>query len=340
MRGRPGHLPTLRRGSALRIKNVLLVAYCIERTFVPIAYSEITILDSVVVSVEELACLDTLIWLRSGSAAAARLGVTQSTISRRVNQIANLFHLRFFKPNGEWETLGDQTILNLERMVHQRYRWEHGMPLRIEAQYFSGPLFCDPSPEGWTPGNFDFMEIKTPLRLLRTGVIDAWIGTYPDVPDADDQELACFHLTRLPTHLVVAVDHPLLALGERITLDDVRHYPSFALPDHAFPRMQHILQQLGLWNLQVPLRRYSHEKWEGRMTHDLRVGYANAFTLHLFPEPHVVLPIQIPLETGDSLIVLRRYAEHRRLQALLACLTAKAAQLAEQFSDLQLVGGA
>ena len=166
-------------------------------------------IGNVVVSIEELACLDTLIWLRSGAVAADRLGVAQSTISRRVNHVARLLNLRFFKPNGEWETLGDQNILNLERLVHQRYRWFHGRVLRIEAQYYSVPLFCDPIPDGWTPGTFDFMEIHTPLRLLRNGVIDAWIGCYPDVPDEDDSELACFHLTRLPSHLVVAVDHPL-----------------------------------------------------------------------------------------------------------------------------------
>ena len=295
-------------------------------------------IGNVVVSIEELACLDTLIWLRSGAVAAARLGVAQSTISRRVNHVARLLNLRFFKPNGEWETLGDQSILDLERLVHQRYRWFHGRVLRIEAQYYSGPLFCDPIPDGWTPGNFDFMEIHTPLRLLRNGVIDAWIGCYPDVPDEDDSELACFHLTRLPSHLVVAVDHPLLYLGDHITLEDVRRYPSVALPDNAFPKVQKILQELGLWNLPLPVRRYSSDKWEGMMTQDLRVGYANSFTMHLFSAPHVVLPIDIPLETGDTLVVPRAYVKNLRLLELLAHLKGRAAILADRFAEVRVAG--
>ena len=102
-------------------------------------------IGNVVVSIEELACLDTLIWLRSGAVAAARLGVAQSTISRRVNHVAGLLNLRFFKPNGEWETLGDQTILNLERLVHQRYRWIHGRDLRIGPNTTQGHCFAIPS---------------------------------------------------------------------------------------------------------------------------------------------------------------------------------------------------
>jgi DNA-binding transcriptional LysR family regulator len=289
----------------------------------------------VVVSIDSLACLDYLIWLRSGSAAAARLGLTQPTVSRNVSRVSEIFAIELVKPNGEWELNGDTTLLNLERSVHQRYRWFRQLPLRIEAQYYSGPLFCDGLLSGWHVGNFDFLEVHTPLKHLREGVIDAWIGCYPDVPDDDDNDLTCFHLTRLPVRLVVAQDHPLLELGEAITLEDVKRYPSLALPDHAFPRVQEILQGLGLWNLPLNLQRY-RDNWQNKIQSGLTVGYATSFTLHLFRSPQVVLPLQIPLEVGDTLIVRRDYADHPRLIGLRDNLKAKSLELAKRFGDVRV----
>jgi len=181
------------------------------------------------------------------------------------------------------------------------------------------------------------MEIHTPLKLLRAGIIDAWIACYPDVPDHDDSELACFHLDRLPTHLVVAEGHPLLQLGNRLSLEDIVTYPSVALPDNAFPKLQQLLQKKGLWNLPLSMKRYSNGKWEGQMAKDLTIGYANSLTLRLFSEPHIILPIDIQIETGDTLVVPRAYAENERLLKLLTTLKARAAKLADQFPDMRVV---
>lgn len=288
-----------------------------------------------VVSIEWLDCLDYLIWLRSGAAAAQRLGVTQSTVSRNVQVVSKFFEVSAQKIDGEWRIVGDPSLLNLERQVHQEYRWSHDLPLRIEAQYYSGPLFCEGLPRGWQVGNFDFLEVHTPLQHLRTGVIDAWIGCYPDVPGADDPDLACFDLTRVPTHLVVAANHPLVALEDSVGLDQVRQYPSLALPDGAFPKVQQVLQGLGLWNLPMGLKRYDPEKWEGKIEH-LTVGYATCFSIGLFEIPQVILPCPIPLEVGDTLIVRRRYAEHPRLLALLNDLKATAVALSRRFAEVRI----
>lgn len=179
------------------------------------------------------------------------------------------------------------------------------------------------------------MEIHTPLEHLRTGVIDAWIGCHPDVPEADDQDLVCFDLTRMPTHLVVAADHPLVKLGESVTLDQIRQYPSLALPNNAFPKVQRVLQDLGLWNLPIDLKRYDQSKWEGKIER-LTVGYASCFSIGLFETPQVILPLEIPLEVGDTLIVCRRYVEHPRLLELLNHLKCKALELSERFPEVRI----
>ncbi len=91
----------------------------------------------------------------------------------------------------------------------------------------------------------------------------------------------------------------MLELGEAITLEDVKRYPSLALSDHAFPRVQGILQGLELWNLPLNLQRY-RDNWQNKIQSGLAVGYTTSFTLHLFRSPQVVLPLQIPLEVGET----------------------------------------
>lgn len=289
-----------------------------------------------IVSVESLACFDCLVWLRTGENAARRLGVDQATIARTARKVAATFELTLEKRAGEWAIQGDRRLLDLERHSHQLFRWQMDLPLRLEAQYYSGPLFLEPHPQGCLAGNFDFLEVATPLQHLRSGVIDAWIGCFPDVPDDDDDDLACIHLTRLPTHLVVADGHPLLARGAAITLEDVRQYPSLALPDGAFPKVQAALQELGLWNSPSDIRRYNPERWEGRTADEVTVGYATAVTIGLFAQRQVVLPVPIPLDVGDSLVVARRFRDHPRCLALLDTLRQRAAQLVRRHPEIRL----
>ena len=290
-----------------------------------------------VVSLAELACLDARVWLGTGEKAAARLQIVQSTISRNVRRVVQEFHLDVTHIGKSLQILGDQSFLNQERALHQRFRWEHGLNLRLDAQYYSGPLLLEPAPDGWLLGEFDFMDVATPMQLLRDGILDVWIGVYPDTPEPDDPDFACVHLTRLPTHLVVAKGHPLLASPDPIGLDEIRSYPSLALPDGAFPKVQRRLEQLGLWSSPSRPSRYRMDLWEGRTADQLTVGYATAFTLQLFPTPQVVLPVSIDLAVGDSVIVRRCYADHPRFLALLGLLRQRVSELAETLPELTIV---
>ena len=276
-----------------------------------------------VVSVQALACLDLLLWLRNGQAAAERLATSQPSVSRRVNHVAQVFGLQLYKSKGEWLVDGDAGLLAQERRVHQLYRWHNGHPLRLEAQGYSGPLFCPGLSTDWIQGNFDFFEVHTPMRHLREGVIDAWIGTYPDLPDAEDLELVCVHLTRYPIHLVVVDGHPLLDLGASITLDQVRRYPFFPLADGAFPQAQAQFEALQLWSSASPV-----EDWQLVPSDPLSVAPATVFTMGHFGAKRVTLPVEIPMVSGDSLVVRREFAEHPRLQALLEHLRHRAMELA------------
>lgn len=289
-----------------------------------------------VVSVNDLNCLDALVWFGTGDRAAAKLDLTQSTISRIAQRVAKIFGVKLLKDRHEWSLYGDDRLLNLERAVHQQFRWNRCDRLRLDAQYYSGPLFTKELSADYLLGNFDFMNVSAPLYLLRSAVIDAWIGCHPDVPDNNDADLICFPLTRLPTYLVVSPAHPLLRLGKEITLSDVSPYPCLALQDGAFPRVQAILESIGLWNNPARISRYKVDKWEGKIQDQVTVGYATSFSIGLLPSEMVTLPIAIPLEVGDTLVVKRVFADHPRLQTLLKFLQSRAVELASQHSDVSL----
>ena len=289
------------------------------------------------IGLDELACLDYLIWLRTGDRVAQRLNLDQASVSRKARRAAAAFGLEARKAEGEWELEGDCTLLDLERQVHQDCRWTRDLPLRIDAQYYSGPLLLDQPPKGWLCGAFDCLDVTTPLRLMRRGVLDVWIAGFPDVPGDDDEQFAVIHLDRLPIHLVVSPGHPLTRLGSAITLEDVRKFPCLALPDGAFPKSQEAFEGLGLWNSPSSVRRYSYEAWEGRTADEVTVGYAHAFSLGLYRTPKVILPIEIPLTVGDSVVVPRRFANHPRFLALLEHLRARLESMRSAYPELEIL---
>ncbi len=227
-----------------------------------------------VVELDWLTALDGLIWLRTGHQVEAKLGIGQSNVSRLSRKCAEIFGLSLARGGSEWNLKGDTTLLNLERRVHQAVRWSLGRPLRLEAQHWSGPLICEPAPAGWIAGCFHFHEYERPLQLLREGVIDAWVASYPDVPAATDPTIACIGLSRMPIWLLVDQSHPLLELGEQVTFADVADYPCMPLPDGAFPKFQVVLAACGLWNGGTE-ERIRNPAWFGQVnSEDLLVGFA------------------------------------------------------------------
>ncbi len=141
---------------------------------------------------------------------ARRYGVSQSTISRNVQAALKVLELEARKIQGQWDLIGDTTILDLERKVHQLWRWNEQQPLRLEAQHWCGPWLCQPTPEGWLAGNLDCLDDQRPIDLLRKGVIDAWLASYPHTAKHDDEEIASIQLSPMPIHRLVGEGHTLL----------------------------------------------------------------------------------------------------------------------------------
>ncbi len=282
------------------------------------------------VDLESLAALDGLLWLRTGHAVARAFNLSQSFVSRSARRCADVFGVELKKADSEWCLDGDLMLLNLERKVHQHVRWQKRLPLRLEAQHWSGPLLCAPPPTGWITGNLSFLEYHRPLHLLALGVIDAWVASYPDVPFGDDADIVAIPLSRMPMRLVVNQAHPLLALGRHVTFADVAQYPCLPLPDGAFPQFQAVLQHCGLWQGSglAPMSG-RRGRTDQDCVEDLLVGYSTPLALPLYGEAVVELPLELPMVVGDALLIRREFSDSPQTHDL-------AAQLRQRLRTLAL----
>jgi hypothetical protein len=227
-------------------------------------------------------------------------------------------------------------LLNLERKVHQHVRWQRGLPLRLEAQHWSGPLLCEPPPSGWITGNLNFLEYHRPLHLLALGVIDAWVASYPDVPCGDDSDIVAIPLSRMPMRLVVNQGHPLLGLGSHVTFADVAQYPCLPLPDGAFPQFEAALQRCGLWQGSGLATRMAGRRGQldQDCVEDLLVGFSTPLALPLYGEAVVELPLEFPMVVGDALLIRREFSDAPQAHDLAAQLRQRLRKLALTTPDV------
>lgn len=285
------------------------------------------------VTVDCLAALDHLVWLRTGQRAAEALITTQPTISRNSKKCLSTFALQLRRQGGEWQLSGDCSLLNLERRVHQQLRWQQNGSLRLEAQHWCAPGFASLQAPGWTLGNFNYLEYTRPLELLSQGVIDAWLCSAPDAPT--QPELTGLQLNTMPMQLLVRPDHPLLSQGTTLSWDDLLPYPVQPLPAGAFPVFEAVIAGCGL--LPCPEREQAMKAapWYGqRPLEDLLIVFSSPLTQQIYGETLVPLPLTLPIEVGDVLMVRSDYADHPRTRMLTTQLIEHLSPLAAQQRDV------
>lgn len=289
------------------------------------------------VSVEVLAALDSLLWLRTGDRAADHLQCTQSTVSRHSRRCLKVFGLEMRKRSGEWCLQGDQTLLDLERSVHQLLRWEQGNGLRFDSQSWCSHLLAAELPDAWTCGNTNYLEYQRPQELLLHGVIDAWLCSAPDLPD--HPELHTIQFTAMPLELMVRPGHPLLERGGQLTFADLADYPVWPLPEGAFPKAQLILADVNLWSCPARDRRLRQAPWFGTLpVEDVMISLSTPLQgVAGFLDGWVPLPLTLPITVGEALVVKLQYAASPHLCSLRAALIDRATQLASGLSEVQVL---
>lgn len=285
------------------------------------------------VELDVLAALDGIQWLRTGEEVAKRFGFSQPTVSRYVAKALSAFDLELERINGEWELVGDQTFLQMEREVHQvARRLGYGL-LRLEAAYWSAPTICRRLPEHWMLGQSNIVGIERNLALVRGRVIDGWIAGLPDLPDGSDADLAAIVLSSMPVFFTCAPGHPLLKRS-LITYEDVAEYPTLALPGGAYPKVEAALKSIGLWSDGVRMSRYRRDRWEGKSESELVVGYGTPLSMAVSGGQLCRLPLRLPFDSGDALVVRKDFLSSPRLRELLQCLRSNLQDIAGEIEGI------
>lgn len=288
------------------------------------------------IDLDTLAAFDGLQWLRTGEEVEKRFGVSGSTISRQSQRCLRRFGLRLERREGEWHVVGDATLLQMERRVHQTARWVGHRPLRLEATYWSGPLLATPTPPGWILGLSSIVGIPRNFQLVRDRIVDAFLTGLPDLPEPDDPDLTALVLSSMPVFFVAAPDHPLRGQS-RLSLAEIARFPSLALPPNSYPRVEAGLRRIGLWNDPVRMNRYRRDLWEGRAEADLTIGYGTPLSLEVSGGSLVRLPLELPFRSGEALVVRRESLDHPKLLALHRLLLGRLRELAQHHREIEVL---
>lgn len=288
------------------------------------------------VDLDTLTALDALQWLRTGEEVANRFGMSPSTVSRLSRKCLQVFNLDLQRVDGEWNVVGDDFVLLLERGVHQAARWMGYRPLRLEATYWSGPLLCTPAPKRWLLGLANIVGTPRNFQLVRERIVDACLTGLPDIPHEEDADLASINLSSMPVHFLSSPDHPL-ARRSSLSYEDIAMYPTLALPAGVYPVVEASLKSIGLWNDCVRMSRYRRDTWEGKTEVELTIGYGTALSMEVSGGDLVKLPLQLPFNSGESLVVRKEFAEHPETIGLRKAILSRLGELALKHPEIKLL---
>lgn len=286
-------------------------------------------------TIEELSFLDTQIWVRSGEECAKRHFTTQSNVSRKNSATLEFLQAKLERNAlGEWEITGEHPLLEMERKIHQYYRFTNDeQKLRLEATVWAGPTLATAAPENWIHGTWDHAGMERPLHLLKKRIIDAWLGSYqPDMPDKQNPDFLVIDLCKTPVYLCASHGHPLINKG-RVAREDLDDFPSLSLPSGWFPKTEAILKSHGLWSTPSKMKKYKPKKWENRTQDNLTLCYATCLALEVMTNLEKI-NYDLELVSGESLVILREFADTKIISDLLTHLKRRVKEKSHIHKDL------
>ena len=119
-----------------------------------------------VLEVESLRIVDAYEWLGTGVRAGNFLSISQSTVSRSIKQFRVL--------SDRIKRFNCIELLEMERVIHQKWRFHQGEDLRLHVFRWSNHLIAKHSLARWRLNPVGVSVTKRPaLELLERRVIDA-----------------------------------------------------------------------------------------------------------------------------------------------------------------------
>ena len=281
------------------------------------------------VTLEQLEALDLTYWMRSGSLASKASYCDESSLSRRLSHTLKVFGLGLNRST--CEITGDQSLLNLQRSVHQHARCRGDRPVRIDATHFIRHVLVDPElPKGIILGPCDHVGFERIVRLLKDRVLDAWItSNLFDLPADDD--LKVLHLWHWPALLAVHACHPLAGRRD-LTAEILAGYPSLILPHNLYPKLADALHGLG-FGRKTQMRRYDKGSWSSPSADAMTIVYGSCLSLE-FDSDLVPLDWNLGLTGGEALIFRKDIISYPWLSSLLDDLKTRQGELVKRHPSL------
>lgn len=259
-----------------------------------------------VIERDVLRIADIYAWLGCQAITARQLGCNQSTVSRRSREVSRFETLR-----SAWD---QQTFLQLERQVHQAWRFNKGRDLRVHAYRWINPQLHRGLPGSWltNPAEVSVTRVD-PLELLRLQVIDALLAPWPLLAGLDRSQFELMPVYVTPLLLLAprggGLSHETGLSGRDIALASSLGALDF-VPPTAADCSQHLDEQL--------FGEASHRAAAAGMAGERRLDHRYWGTpLTPLVRPDLVpLEYQAPISYGEFLVCRREWAGHAQMQHL------------------------
>ena len=283
------------------------------------------------VNLDQLEALDMQLWLRSGVAASLYCLCNESSITRRTRAALKIFGLTLNK-DIEFQLIGNVELINSQREVHQKARFNGYRPLRLEATHYIKQYLSKPPVQGWHLGSCDHRGCEVLLSLLSERIIDAYVTSdLEDLPT--NPEFTVIPLWAWPGELVVHPFHPL-AKSRNISRGDLDRFPSLIIPENLYPKLSQLIYFNGFGNNRI-LPRYDIGSWEEITDDALTISYGSCLSIAVNSNL-ARLNWQHDITGGEALVLMSDCLEQQAIALLLDDLKRRVMRLQSLFPQLKV----
>lgn len=263
--------------------------------------------------VSDLEILDYLELFNSTVETAKRLGISQSSCSRRYRSFSKLFGIGFDRITNHYRATANFDVLTSLRQAAQKLRvrqqrpritvgWQLGnltlpglaelgllLPIRPMSSWRLLSLLEQRLVDVTLMGLMEFQSLlKQPLGRLRPRLI-------PLSPS-----MLCAPIGLFEFNLLAHRNHPLQGRRD-LKADDLSQYPSPALPLGMAPALMEGLQNHGLASQQCGLVDYDEACWEGFASDGLGLSYGAHHQVPRLLSRYQIQPLSYQLGIQDCL---------------------------------------
>ena len=263
--------------------------------------------------VSDLDVLDYLEIFRSTVKAAEFLDVSQSSCSRRYRAASEALALGFDRHDTGYGACLNHDVLAALRGASQKLRVRRG-GLRVAPGWYANDLVL---PAGIKQMPVLTMSTADTISLLDGRLLDIWIGGLMELqpllaaPPGGavsgllelGSTLMALPLLRWPLLLVAHRNHPLRSRAQ-ITPEDLKGFPSPALPMGAAPLLNCRLQSHGLATIPYGRPDYDLQRWEAIASDGCSLAYAPPHRLELLRKRFQLEPLPFQLNIEETLALV------------------------------------